>query len=514
MKNNTIVISVILMISNVIVKFMGLFRDVALANTYGTSFVSDAYIVANNIPIVIFSVVATAISTCFIPIYCEISEKEGEEKAKLFMSNFMNILLVISLVLTLLGELFPGILVKMFAYGFVTEQYNLTIQFTRILLPSIIVIALMSISGSYLQINKDFLPISYVTIPNNLIVIVAIYFSFYSGKTYLLAIGTLIGCISQFIYYYPFLKKNNYKHIWYIDIKDHNIKKVILMVAPVFVSAAVTQINTIVDRSLVSGLQTGSIAALNYSSKLIGFVTGVFIVSLMTIIYPKMSEFVSKNKKEEMNKYVITCLNLMTIILLPIIIVTFISSKEIVRIIFERGSFTGESTEMTSIALAAYSIGLIGIGYREILTKAFFSFKDTKTPMINGALAVVINIILNVILIKKIGFVGSALSTSIVSIITSLLLIINLKKYIKEIVNIKMIINTIKIFISAIGIIPLLVYSNIYIQKKLVGNIRIIIIISTVFIISIIIYILLLIILKEKETKKIIEKFKTRRLVR
>lgn len=497
MKKNTIIITFILMLSNILVKFLGLIRDIVLANTYGTSIYSDAYIIANNIPIVIFSVVAIAISTAFIPIYSEIRERENENEALSFANNFINILLIISLIITIVGIMFPGLLVNLFAHGFTGETYKITVQFTRILMPSVIVIALMSVAGSYLQLKEDFLPISYVSIPNNLIIIASIFIAFYENKPYILAFGTTLGMISQLIYYCPFMKKNGYKHSFKLDIKDKYIKKVLKMVGPVFIGVAVNEVNIIIDRTLVSGLEEGSIAALNYSSKLIGFVTGVFIVSIITIIYPKMSKLSAKFEYKILKVYILKIFSIISLIIVPITIITVAYSNDIVRIIFQRGSFNIQSTQMTSIALIAYSIGLLAIGYREVLTKIYFSLKDTKTPMINGAIAVIFNIILNLILIKKIGFVGSAFSTSITAIITTILLSRKLKNSIGNIFSFKFIIKLVQIV--SISFISVVLGKNIIIINSNANILNQILMLIISLIIITIIYIILLILFKNDE---------------
>ena len=513
MKKNPIIITIMLMISNILVKFLGLGRDVVLANTYGTSMYSDAYIVANNIPIVLFTVVSTAISTSFIPMYSEVNEKEGDKKALLFANNFINILLVISIIFTVIGEVFPSIIVKIFANGFTDEAYNLTIQFTRILLPSMIALAIMAVSGSYLQIKKDFLPISYVSLPNNIIVIISILLAFYYNTPYILAVGTLVGMFSQLIYYYPFMKKNKFKYKLYLNLKDKYINRTVIMILPVFIGAAANEINTIVDRSLVSGLEQGSIAALNYASKLTGFITGVFVVSIVTIVYPKMSELSAKNNYKKLREYLISILESITLIIIPISIIAIIYSNDIVKIIFERGSFDGKSTSMTAIALCAYSIGLIGIGYREILTKVYFSIKDTKTPMVNGVIAVVLNIVLNIIFIKKIGFVGSAISTSIVSIVTSILLSRNLKYKIGKIVEIKIIIDTLKIVVASV--LATLISKSIYNMVDTRGGFILqLIVLGIIIILNLIIYMVLLIILKEEVIINNFNKLKNIKILR
>lgn len=513
MKKNPVMVTFMLMISNIVVKFLGLARDIVLANTYGTSMYSDAYIVANNIPIVLFTVVSTAISTSFIPMYSEVNEKKGNSEALLFTNNFINILLIISIFITVIGELFPSLLVKIFASGFSHEAYNVTIQFTQILLPSVIGIAIMSVSGSYLQLKNDFLPISYVTLPNNIIVIISIIIAFYYNKPYILAIGTLIGMFSQLAYYYPFLKKNDFKYKLYFNIKDEYIKKTIIMILPVFIGAAVNEINIIVDRSLVSGLEQGSIAALNYASKLIGFIIGVFIASIVIIAYPKMSELSVKNNANKLKEYIINILEVITVIIIPISVISIIYSSDIVRIIFQRGSFDSKSTYMTSMALAAYSIGLIGIAYREILTKAYFSIKDTKTPMLNGVIAVILNIILNIILIKKIGFIGSAVATSIIAIVTSILLSWNLKYKIGKMFEFKVIVNFVKIVVAAI--LATVLTNKIYSIFQIRGGFLVQLIwLFLIIALNLIIYIIVLILLKENVIINNFKKLKNFKLTR
>jgi putative peptidoglycan lipid II flippase len=105
-----------------------------------------------------------------------------------------------------------------------------------------------------------------------------------------------------------------------------------------------------------------------------------------------------------------------------------IFSKEIVTLLFGRGAFTPEAIEMTGGALFYYSIGMIAFGLREILSRAFYALQDTKTPMINATIAVVINIILNIVLSKYLGIGGLALATSIAAIVGTLLLFITLRR--------------------------------------------------------------------------------------
>ena len=169
--------------------------------------------------------------------------------------------------------------------------------------------------------------------------------------------------------------------------------------APVFVGVAVNQVNGLVDKTLASTLVEGSISALNYANKLNEFVMGIFIVSITSVIYPLLSKLSAANNKEEFNNSIVKSINYVILLVIPISIGAMVLSTPIVKLLFERGAFDLRATQMTSSALFCYSIGIIGFGLRDILSRVFYSIQDTKTPMINGAIAMALNIVLNLILI-------------------------------------------------------------------------------------------------------------------
>ena len=113
--------------------------------------------------------------------------------------------------------------------------------------------------------------------------------------------------------------------------------------------------------------------------------------------------------------------------------------------LFQRGEFDVRATQMTAVALIFYSIGMIGYGLRDILGKVFYSLQDTRTPMINGVIAMVLNITLNVLFVKftNMQLAGLAFATSISALFTIVLLFISLKRKIVSLVGISKVIGMI-----------------------------------------------------------------------
>lgn len=409
-------------------KVLGFAREIVLGYFYGTSAYSDIYITAMNIPLVIFAAIGSAIVTAFIPLYHEALEGGGERIALRFSNNLMSIVAILTLGLTIFGYIFAEPIVKLFAMNFTGEKLALTVQFVRIMMVGIVFIGFSNIMTAYLQIQGNFTIPGMIGFPNNIIIISSIIISAMTKNLNVLAIGGLLGMISQFLFQVPFAIKKGYKFKLVIDIKDKYLKKMLWLVLPVFIGVAVNQVNTMVDRSLASGLGDGVITALNNANRLNGFVMGLFISTLGAVIYPTLSKLSTENNKEKFAGSVATSVNCVNLLVLPASVGAIVLATPVVRILFQRGAFDERSTALTATALVFYSVGMIGFGLRDILGKVFYSLKDTKTPMINGIIAVILNIVLNIALAKVMGHGGLALATSLSAIICILLLFGSLKK--------------------------------------------------------------------------------------
>ncbi|HSQ90362.1 murein biosynthesis integral membrane protein MurJ [Romboutsia sp.] len=418
-----------LMAATLIAKFLGFGRELALASAYGASGTSDAFLVAMNIPAVIFTAIGTSLGTAFIPLYCDVNSKQGEKGSIKFTNNVFNIIAIICLGVSIIGAIFTPQIVKLFAVGFEGETLKQAIYFTRIVILGMVFLGMNYIMTAFLQVKENFIIPGLMPIPNNMIIIITIFIST-KISPYLLPWGALIGLAAQFLFQLPFAVKKGYRYKPCANIKDEHLKKMLWLVGPVLIGVAVNQVSTIVDRTIASTLVEGSISALNYANKLNQFVMGMFIVSISAVIYPMLSKLSTENNKEKFNKSISTAANTVILLVIPISVGAIILANPIVKLLFQRGEFDARATQMTAIALIFYSIGLIGFGLRDILGKVFYSLQDTKTPMINGIIAMSLNIILNISFVKftNMQLAGLAFATSISAIVTIILLFISLRK--------------------------------------------------------------------------------------
>lgn len=432
MSKKTKTTALVLMLIILTSKITGFFRDIVLAQTFGAGEITDAYLTALNIPVVLFDGISAALGTTFIPIYFKIKSSKGQEEVNKFTSNILNIVIIISLIFVLLGVIFAPYIVKIFAVGFKGDVFDLTVNYSKILIFSMVFIAINGLVSSYLVASGNVYISGAITIPFNIFVIIAIIFASVT-ESYVMVYGTLIAYIAQLLFQLPLLIKKGYKHRLTVNLRDENIRQILFLVIPVFIGSYINQINAVVNRTLASTLDSGSITALNYANKLNMFAVGVIAVAISTIMYPILSKLASEGNKKLFKINISKSINMIVIIMLPIMVVMTTFSKEIVKVLFEEGSFNSHDTYLTSTALFFYSIGILSYGLKELLAKSFYSLQDTKTPVRNATISVVINIVFSIILVNIMGIGGLALASSISATVTTMLLLISLRKKIGKI---------------------------------------------------------------------------------
>lgn len=419
--------AIFLMQIAIVSKILGFGREIILSYFYGTSYVSDAYIVSLTIPTVIFSFLMSGISTGYIPMFSEIDKEYGEVRGQYYTNNILNLLMVLCTGLVILSLMFTPQIVKLFASGFKGETFLIAVKFTRISLFGVYFTGIISILTGFLQIKGRYIVAALLGLPLNIIIVLSVFLSSNIDVS-LLPIGNIIGLVFQLILLMPFVRKEGYRYKFVFNLKDDSIKKMGRLVLPVIIGASVNQINLLIDRTLASIITIGGISALNYANKLNAFVQGIFVASISTVMYPNISKMVAENDSGGLKKSLSESINLINILVIPTTIGVLIFSEPIIRMIFGRGAFDYSGINMTSNALFFYSIGMVGYGLREVLAKSFYALHDTKTPMINGTIGVIINIVLNIVLSKYMGIGGLALATSVSAIFTTISLFISLRK--------------------------------------------------------------------------------------
>lgn len=494
----------LLMILTIAAKFIGLARELALSYFFGASGVSDAYLISQTIPAVLFGFVGAGLSTCYIPIYSGILRRKGNKPATDFTNNIINVFIVISTVIAAFVIIFTEPVVKLFASGFSGETLELAMAFTKVSVLGIYFTAIGYIYRSYLQLKDSFILPMALGFVSNFIIIISIILSSKSWVM-ILAIGSVLAASSQVIFLMPSLYKKGYRYKLVFDIKDNNFIKMSKQSLPVIIGNSANQINWLVDRTLASRIVVGGISALYYANKLNGFVQGIFVASIATVMYPRISKMAANEDIEGIKVSLRESITISILLVVPATIISMIFAEPIVSLLFGRGAFDEKAIYLTSYALFFYAVGMIGFGLREVLSRGFYSLQDTKTPMINAFIAMVMNIILNIILSRFLGIGGLALATSISALFCTALLFISLKKKIGAFGMKEISISFIKILVSSIimGVLAK------YLYDKLIINMDYKITLFLSMMAGGAVYLLLVSLMRIKDVEVIIKEIKT-----
>ena len=404
---------IFLVILTFISRIIGLGREIALAYFYGASAVSDAYLISQSIPTVILGFVAAAIATSYIPLYRNLERVGGEGQ---FTNRVLHLVLVLSLAVFVFGMVFTPQLVPLFASGFDAPTTELTISLTRLALGGVFFIGMTHLLQGYMQVKEKVLLASLSGIPFNLVTILFIIAS-YRTSVYLLAAGGVLAVAAQWLYLLLLARRQGYQPRWLPSLKDPDIRQMIWLALPVMLASGVDQLDLLVDKTLASQYGPGGVSALSYAARTLTAIQGIFVGSLLMVLYPKIAAQAAKADLGAMKKTLGESFVGISLFLIPVITGVMLFSRPLVDILFGRGAFTETAAATTASILFFYIFSLLGSGFQTILSRAFFSLQDTKTPMVLSALTVILNIVLNLTISRLIGITGLALANSVASTI-------------------------------------------------------------------------------------------------
>ncbi len=250
-----------------------------------------------------------------------------------------------------------------------------------------------------------------------------------------LGLGVLAGGVLQLVIQVPLLIKKSplakpFFH-WRRQIIHPEIKEIGRLFLPRTLGIAIYQINLFVDTifaSLALIVGEGAPAALQYATRLVQFPLALFGVALAQVVLPTLSGLIVRKDFTRLRETVSFSLRSVFTMMIPATVGIMVLARPLVKIIFERGQFGSFSTDITSLALFFYCLGLTGYAGIKILASCFYSLKDTRTPAKAAAVALIVNIVLNLILIWPLKIAGLALATAISVTVNFLLLLFTLRK--------------------------------------------------------------------------------------
>jgi len=399
-------------------------RDMAFAYFFGAGWLMTAWTWGFKIPNLSRRLFGEgAASASFIPIYSE-QLHHDRDNANTLANTVLTVVAAVLTTFVVIGE------TAVLGYYFLFETRTgprIGLLLCAIMLPYMVFVCTTAILGGILNVHRHFAAPAAAPIVLNIFIIAGILFTGTvlniepQRQVFFVAVAVLIAGLAQIGTQLVPLRTAgvSVRPAWQVNTEP--FKRIILMMAPMMIAQTVTQLNTLADDIIATvfmnengyPLSYGAVSYLYYSQRLYQFPLGVLGISLATAIFPVMSADAARKDYDTLAATISRGIRSALFIAIPATVGIWLIAGPLVTVIFEHGQFNSTDTRVVAFTLCFYALGLCGYFCQQILTRAFFSLQDSKTPMKSAIFAVVINVMLNLTLIWILGTAGLALSTAL-----------------------------------------------------------------------------------------------------
>ena len=402
----------------------GFVRDILMANYIGTSIVMDALVIAIKVPSFLRRIFAEgAFNSSFIPIFSGLLI-DDKEKANNFLADVLSIMTFLLIVVVLIFEIIMP--------NFLSPEFiKLTINFSRVTFPFILLISLTALFSGVLNSFEKFTAAASSQVSGNCFIILIMLLSapheLELGQDVALAItgSGLVQLMWVIVPCYIY----NIRPSLRMPSFTPSIRKFGRRMVPAALGAGVLQLNLLVDVYIATLLPDGTNAYLYYADRLYHLPISITGTAMGTVLLPLLSKLWRQNKSDEAQHCQNRAIEFSLLITLPAMIGLFFLSEDLVRVMFEHGKFDSTATQSVAYTIIGFSTGLPAYILAKIFNSSFFARQNTKTPILVALGSMILNIILNILFMyfTDLRHVGIALSTSISSWVSTLALMLILK---------------------------------------------------------------------------------------
>jgi len=413
-----------LMVAMLISRLLGFIREATLASSFGAKWETDAFLAAFTVPDFLYDLLVGGIlSSAFIPVFSSYLATDREEEAWEVASTMINLLAIVMVVCVALGMVFAVPLTKLVAYKFTGETLATAVKLSRVMFPAFVILAVYGLMQGILNSYKHFAAPAAGAIAYNLCIII---FGLLLQKKFGImsfAIGVVIGHFASFCIQFPVAVKKGFRYRFILNLRHPGVRKMFILMVPTMIGLAANRINLIVNQSIASGINEGSITALRMASRLMWLPLGVFAGSIAVAVFPTLAAQAAKKEISEFKQTLSMGVRSIFLITIPASVGLAVLSVPIVRLLFERGEFTPQATQVTAYALIFYCVGLFAQAGIWVITRAFYALHDTMRPLLIAVTTIIINIILNFLLRPVLAERGLALAYSLTGIYNMVILL-------------------------------------------------------------------------------------------
>ena len=403
-------------------KGLGFIKSMVIASAFGASLQTDAYYVAEGLMQNALLPISEAMAVSFLPIYIGVREKDRQD-ARVLTSRTMTDIFLLAFVLSGILYMLAPLILRIMLPAYAPAEVEMSVSYFRILIWGMCFYMSNQLLQSLLNAEKQYGYSSFTAMLNNLILTAAVFFL---GKHY--GLWTMAAAVVfSYAAQYLFLQAKSWRYgnlTWRYGLRDSRIRKLCMQALPIFFGNAICELNNLVDRSLLSGMEEGAVTAVSYASVLYQFASNLISIPMTTIIYTELAESFAGGHKEEGGAKLEKGIHISLFFCIPISLFVMVSANLIVQITYGRGAFDAEAVRMTAQGLTYYGVCFLAYCINALLFRACYSLDDTVLPMKVGLGTVSLNIVLSIILSRFMGLRGIVLATAISNSLTTVITMI------------------------------------------------------------------------------------------
>ena len=393
-------------------RMLGWLRVVVLGNLFGATAELDAYYAAFRIPDLVFQLVAAgAIASALVPVLAGLTAHGERERAWRVASTVLNLMLGVLLVLAALLAIFAPAVVPLLVPGFDAETTALTVELTRLMLISPVFLAAGAILSAILNTEDRFGAAAMAPVAYNVgIIVCAVLLAPWLG-VFAAAIGVVVGSVAHVLVQVPPLR-GHFRYSRRADISDEAARQSFWLMLPRAVGMGANQITFLVNTALASTLAVGAVVAYNVAFNVLQIPLGVIGLPLGIVLLPTLSRALATGEEAAFGSTVVSALRLLLWAMLLVSAVGIVARDQVTELLFGWG-FDAAALEATAMTLGVFMLGLPAHALNIILARAFYSGKDTITPVSVAIASVGVNVVVSVVTIDRLGLGGLALGIAV-----------------------------------------------------------------------------------------------------
>ena len=410
----------------------GFARDVLQASLMGAGMAADAFLIAQRLPNLFRALFAEgAFASAFVPMFNRQVGADGGriDGAQRFAEDVLAVLLPFLLLFTVVMVAGAVPVVWALTGGFpdaAPTKFALTVDFTRLTFPYLMLISLTSLLGGLLNSVGRFAVNAAAPILLNIVLIAGLLWSGSGDDVAAARVQALcvtLGGIAQLVWLLWWCARAGINLKLRMPRLTPQVKTLLKLIVPAAFGAGAVQINLLISTALAARfLGDGAVSWLYFADRLNQLPLGIIGIGVGTALLPTMSRLIGADDVPGAISQQNRAMELVLILTLPAAAGLVVAAQPIVALLFQHGEFTAADSLATAAALSGFALGLPAYVLIKVLTPGFHARSDTTTPVRVAIAVMLVNLVANLALVWPLGHVGIALGTAISAWVNALAL--------------------------------------------------------------------------------------------